>query len=688
MKKFFDPQAIAVVGASANPAAIGGKPIQQLLAHGYGGKIYPVNPKREMVQDLRCFPSLGEVPGPVDLVIVAVAATRVAQVIAECGQLKIPYAVILSSGFADAGAAGQQAQEDLLVTARDHGVRLLGPNCVGFIGMNNNLYAGFGAFFDYEFSPGSVGFVTQSGGVGGSLLTVADEAGVNFGHFVHTGNAADMDIETLLEAFIEDPKINTLLAYVEGLGTTGRFSQIAYEALRANKPLLVWKAGQHESSASAVVSHTGRMAGNMERYRAVFEKYGVIEVNDTIDMVDVLRLAQGGVHAAAGRVGVVSVSGGAGVIAADYLAVSQNLSLAEFDDSVVADIAAQLPSFATARNPIDVTAQIFNEPDLFERVVAALTEHDTVDQVLACVASVHSAVGTQIAQAIASAKHASGVPIVVSWSARESLNKEAFDILREAGVPVYASPERALKALDKMADFSRARKELHDDADPRHAAPGSRGNRSWARSVEFDVLNELKSHGVSIPEQLMVSDEESAVAAARKLGFPLVIKAQSPDIPHKVDAGCVHLGLRSEQEVVSAVAQIRSIVAQMGDIDSRGLVVQGMVNQGVELILGYIRDESLGGFLLIGKGGSGVEQMDDRVLVPTPANLKTVIAKIRSLRVTVEGNIEEQAIERIAKVALSLQNVVAASDTQLREIEINPVIITGQNVTAVDALAI
>lgn len=686
MQHLFNPRSIAVVGASANPAATGAKPILQLQAHGYPGEIYPVNPKRDEVLGLRCYPSLAELPGSVDLVIVAVPAPAVPAVVEAAGRIGAPHVMVLSSGFSDAGGEGVERQDELAEIARTAGVRVIGPNCVGFISTQDRTYAGFGAFFDYEYRPGNVGFVTQSGGVGGSLLTVADEQGVRFSHFVHTGNAMDVDIETVLEEWVEHPGVNTLVAYIEGLGTSGQFSRVASRALEAGKPLVVWKAGQSSASASAVVSHTGRMAGDMERYRAVFERYGVLEVDDSQDMIDLLKLAQEGARPAGGRVGVISVSGGAGVVAADCLERADALELAEFSDAVEAQIAEQLPGFATAKNPVDVTAQIFADPQLFQRVVEVLKQHDAADQILACVASVHSTVGVQVAEAIVEASRSLGVPIVVAWSARDELNGEAFALLAAAGIPVYKSPERALKAMDRFTKFALKTRALNGtaaDQTPLHA-----GRRSWERTVEFDVLEELRTLGVRVPQQELVQNPSEAVEAASTVGYPLVVKLQSPDVPHKAAVGAVRVGLGSAQEVEDAAQHMFELAQSRPDDEMRGVLVQQMAQAGTELILGYLRDHSLGGFYLLGRGGSGVEQMGDRVLIPAPATHEEVVRQLTTLSVVADANLGQDSLDAVADVVMAMQRVVAESSAGLEEIEINPVIVRASDVTAVDALAV
>lgn len=688
MKRLFSPRNVAVVGASANPSAIGGQPIRQLLKHGFDGGIFPVNPNRESVQDLRCYPSVADLPDDVDVALIAVPAPNVIPVIEQCGSRKIPFAVVLSSGFADAGAEGARLQRALLECGRASGVRIVGPNCVGYIAMAQKLYAGFGAFFDYDFAAGPVGFVTQSGGVGGSLLTILDEQGARFRHFVHTGNAADIDIEQVLRAFIEDPGTTVLLAYVEGLAENSAFADAAACALVAGKPLVVWKAGTSTRSNMAVVSHTGRMAGDIERYRAVFRKYGVIEVDDTTVLGDVLTLAQARCIPQGRRVGIVSVSGGAGVIAADCLDAAEYLRLAQLSANTEAQIAGALPGFATSTNPIDVTAQIFTQPDLFEKVVAILCGNDEVDLIVACVASVHSAVGERIAHAISQTRKSVDIPIIAVWASRPELNRTAFDLLGAASVPLFRTPERALRAADKLGVLAeaRARPEATPAATPRRGSSASA--LDWSRTTEADVLLHLEQYGIRVPRLKVVRSEIEAVEAFRDIGGPVAMKIQSPDIAHKAAIGGVRLGIDATGAAGDAYRELMAAAGKVRGAEVCGVVVQGMVEPGPEVICGYVHDAVLGDFLLCGSGGTNTEQARDVRLIPMPATADDTRRALSSTAIGKRLLRANHGVDDIVDVLGRLQDVVLDSADRLREIEINPVIVTSSGCVAVDALAV
>ncbi|MDN3519806.1 acetate--CoA ligase family protein [Aquisalimonas lutea] len=696
MRRLLSPSSIAVVGASTNPKAIGGQPIRQLFNHGYSGRVLPVNPNRDTVQELECFPSVSELPGDVDVALIAVPAPNVEGVVEECGKKGIPYAVVLSSGFADAGGDGIELQERLVKTAQKYGVRILGPNCVGYISMTHNFYGGFGAFFDYQFASGPVGFVTQSGGVGGGLLTILEERGIRFSHFLHTGNAADIDIETGIEAFVDDPDTNVILAYLEGLANNSRFRQVAERALVARKPIIAWKAGKSARSGTAVVSHTGRMAGDIDRYRAVFERYGVVEVDDTEDLSDTLKLAQMQCIPHGRRVGIVSVSGGAGVIAADCLEEAENVELVDFKDETERKISELLPGFATSRNPIDVTAQIFNEPDLFEKVVGAVCEENEVDVIVTCIASVHGEVGETIARAIADTQSKVGVPIVTVWASRDELNAPAFRILDEKVVPIFRSPERALRALDRVAAFgiTLTAREKEKEARPTELPERLDGqydasqDKQLTRLTEFDTLEMLRTYGVAVPEQRLVTDEGDVSQALKDVGTPVVMKVQSPDIAHKAEIGGVALTVESEDDAITAYRQIMDAASKVSGAEIRGVVMQRKSRPGVEIICGYVRDAVLGDFLLCGGGGTDVEKKRDVQLIPMPATTREIRDKVRRVHAVRKFESQHHQFDSLITVISALQQFALDHAGDLGEPEINPVIINEDSVIAVDALAI
>lgn len=698
LQRLFSPNRIAVVGASGNPTSIGGQPVRQLRQHGYTGDIYPVNPNRDTVQGFPCVPSVDALPADVDVAVVAVRAHLVEEVLQACGRKAIPFVVILSSGFADAGAEGERHQSRLVDQAKTLGVRILGPNCIGYINLQDAVYAGFGAFFEYDFEPGRVAFVTQSGGVGGAILTLADEAGIRFSHFLHTGNEADLGVGPLLGALLENPGTDVLVTYIESLTSSAEFPALASRALAVGKPLVVWKAGTSEASAKAVVSHTGRLAGSIDRYRAVFRKWGVIEVDDTLDLIDVLTIAQSGRLAAGGRVGVVSVSGGAGVIAVDSLEDARHLTLASFATDTVDKISEFLPGFATSENPVDVTAQIFNNPGLFEDVVRTVYEQGEVDLIVAYLASVHSEVGERVAQAVVEAQRQVALPIVVVWAARESLNQSAFEILRREQIPLFRTPERAMRALDRVGPLVEARnaRAMDQEAGPARTTPRpSQYSRDIGCGgvVEHDVLELLRSYGVPVPEQRLLTDASHVADAFTDLGGPVVMKLQSPDVAHKAAVGGVRLKVNDLEVARQSFDDLCQVGEDIADAEIRGVLMQRMVGRGLELICGYVHDDVLGDFLLCGMGGGNVEQLRASILVAIPASRKEIARALdevlSSTLAHAEGvEVGAEARERCCDIIDTLQQVASDYHGKIRELEINPIIVVRDSVCAVDALAV
>ena len=688
MNRFFAPSSIAVVGASSEPERLGGQIVRQLLRHGYAGDIYPVNPSHDYVQGLRSYKTVADLPLGIDVAVVAVRSTQAIEAVEQCGVKGIPYVIVVSSGFADAGAEGGQLQDELLAVTKRYGLRMLGPNCVGYMSMSSRVYAGFGAFYEYEFDAGSVSFVTQSGGVGGALLTIADEAGVRFQHFVHTANAADIDVEAVLDAFIDDPKTKILAAYIEGLAEGSNFGAVAARALAADKPLVVWKAGRSEDSAMSVISHTGRVAGAIDRYRALFRKHGVVEVDDTDQFVDVLRLLQASAVPSGGKIGVVSVSGGIAVVAADALASSDYLTMPDFSSETERRISQILPSFAKATNPIDITGQVITDPELLERVVTALREGKEVDAMLVCVASLHSKVGEKIAHAICATKAAVDIPVIVAWAARESLNGSAFSQLNSAGIPVFRNAERAVCAMDRVMPYVLARNMKATTKIPEKNISSPERSIKWGKNAEYESLEILAARGINIPKQSLALTRQQAILAADTIGYPVVMKIQSPDIPHKAEIGGVHLGIANAAEATLAYEALDCLRIALPEKDIRGVIVQKAVPAGVEILCGFVRDVVLGDFIVCGTGGSNVEKQRDVRLVAMPANAEELR---RALLLTSVGDrLAEIAggVEGAVDLLLKLQQVVECSGNELQELEINPVIASADAVIAVDALIV
>jgi len=416
----FSPRAVAVIGASADVSSIGGRTVHTLKTHGFEGKIYPINPKYEEIQGLRCYPSIEAVPGGVDLAVVAIGASHVSGILRQCGEKGVRSAMIVSAGFAETGVEGRRMQQEMAAIGREYNMRLIGPNCQGLMNLPDKVWAGFGSPFALDdLRPGTVSLATQSGGFGYAAVILTEEEGIGFRHVVSTGNEADLESLDFFEYFLEDAGTEVVAGYIEGFRDGRRFQRVAETALDRRKPLLIWKVGDSEVGQRAAASHTANLGGAAALYRAVFREKGVQEVSDVYELADLSRAFRGGKLPAGNRVGAVTISGGSGVLVADYCA-AHGLELPTLSQSTVEKMRGLVPSFASLVNPVDVTAHIFNDVTLLEKALHLLVEDDALDSLLIMPASVGGEMAVRIAREVARVSAQTPKPILMAWTARLS----------------------------------------------------------------------------------------------------------------------------------------------------------------------------------------------------------------------------------------------------------------------------
>src|SRR5262245_1577912 len=364
-ERLFHPDGIAIIGASADIGRIGGHPIKALKNAGYRGGIFPINPKYGELHGLACFPDVMSLKRRCDLAVVAVPAPGVANAIRDCGKAGIPFAVVLTAGFRETGAEGRKLEAELKAAATESGVRIVGPNCQGMLSLQSRVYAAFGSVADEtEFRHGSVSCAFQSGGFGYSVVNLAEAQGVGFRVCISSGNETDIDMPELLSAFLDDPGTSLAFAYLEGTPDARRLLDVGRKSLETGKPVLIWKAGTTEAGVKAAASHTANMTGSYDLYRAALRQAGLIEVDDVEPIVDIAKLFAQGRLPKGNRVGVLSISGGSGVVFADA-AVQGGLCLPPFSQETLASLKKVVPWFGSPENPADVTANLVNNMGLF-----------------------------------------------------------------------------------------------------------------------------------------------------------------------------------------------------------------------------------------------------------------------------------------------------------------------------------
>ena len=696
-RRLFRPAAVAVVGASTDESSISGQPLKFLRQHGYAGTIYPVNPKYREIRGLACYPDVASLPSAPDVALIAVAAKRVPDVLRQCGEKGVPFAVVLTSGFAEIGEAGERAQAEIVALADRYGIGVIGPNCQGMMNIAEDVYLGFGAPFGLDYRKGAVSLTSQSGAFGNAVLMLAEQAGLGFRHYLSTGNESCTTTLDLMDYFIGDPGTEIIAAYVEGFKDASRFVGLGRKALAAGKPMLVWKVGNSAAGAKAAASHTANLGGAPALYRAAFRQAGAIEVSDVTDLADCAHALLAKRLPRGNRVAVVTISGGAGILMADRCS-DAGLELPALAPETVEKLRAIVPAFAALNNPIDVTAGILDDPAMFREALRLIAADPNVDMIGLPLAAVGGAVGTTLAREVAALRKETDVPILVAWNAAEASAHEAYAILAEAGVPRYDTPVRCARGFDALWQYARARRRLTEiRAEPaltiEHPEQRAAIRGRTQDLAEFEAKRVLAAYGIPVTREALAATRDEAVRAAGEIGFPVALKIQSADIPHKTEAGGVRIGVADGEAVAAAFDEIVVNArrhAPAARID--GVLVQEMVAGGTEVILGVNNDPLFGPAIMFGLGGIFAEVFKDVTFRLAPVTRSEAVEMIREIRAfkVLDGargrpkaDVEAlaDAILRLAALAIDLRGEVA-------ELDVNPLFVlpAGQGVKAGDAL--
>ncbi len=695
LDRLFSPRSIAIIGASADENSISGQPIRFLREHGYPGRVYPVNPKYASVGGHPAFADIASLPEACDVALVAVAARHVPDVLHELGRRGVKRAIVLSSGFAEAG--DDAAQQQIAHIAAEHGLCLIGPNCQGMMNIAEGYALGFGTPFGLKYRRGALSLTSQSGAFGNSVLMLADDEGVGFRHYVSTGNEAVMTTLDFVEHFADDPHTHIIASYVEGFRDAERTVAVGRRALAAGKPWLVWKVGNSAAGARAAASHTANLAGAPAVYRAAFRQARAIEVGDVDELADCARAFAGRRLPRGSRIAVVSVSGGAGILMADRCS-DAGLELPPLSDATLRALREMLPAFAALNNPIDLTAEALHSPQVFGQVLHLIAQDPAIDMIGLPMAAVSGEPARVVAQALADLHRQVTMPIMVAWNGPEAATQQAYALLDEAGIPRFRTPVRCARGFAALWRHAQARQAWQAmTGTPMRALqrPAIRAELA-ARGgdlAEHEAKRVLADYGITPTRETLVSSADGAVRAAAEIGYPVVLKLQSADVPHKTEAGGVRVGLADADAVTAAHDDILSSAkrfAPQAHID--GVLVQEMVRGAVEVIVGVNDDPAFGPVLMFGLGGIHAEVMKDvsfRLAPVTAAEARTMVHEIRAFALLdgargapkADINALAEVIERVGALAVDLRGVLA-------ELDINPLFVLpqGQGVRAGDAL--
>lgn len=693
LARLIDPRSVAVVGASETPASFGARTLANLS--GFTGELYPINPKYTSLGGLKCYPSLASLPTPPDCVVLAVPRAAVEGMLKQAGEAGAGGVIVYASGFAETGHPDDAAlQRRLTALAAQYAMPLIGPNCVGLINTATGMNASFSSIPAYS-PPGAaaIGVVSQSGAMGISLLQAA-ERGVNFSHMLTVGNAAGADVADLLEYLVAAPECKSIACQFEGLADPLKLLRVGRLAKAAGKAVIVHKLAQGKEGASVALSHTGSLAGTPAYYDALFRKAGFVTVDNLESLLETAVF-----FAKAGRsdifgAGVLSGSGGAAILAADC-AEKHGVDLPPFEPQVQAVIEAHMPDFGAARNPCDLTAQVLNKPETMPACARALLQSSNIGVLI--VTQNVAIPGTERAAGFAALARETGKTVCFAWMS-EWLEGPGAREAESSGVALFRSLDRCMAAIAKLREWTAFIARTDDFVPVAGALASARGNELLA-GAQDGVLTEraakqlIAAYGICVAAERAVASAGDAATAAQELGFPVVLKIESPDILHKTEAGGVRLNLRSREEVSAAFDGVTAAVrrhAPGARID--GALVQAMVPAGLEIIVGGRIDPQFGPVLLLGLGGVFVELLQDTVAVLCPVSVPEAQLSLDLLkgRRLLEGFRGSEPVDRarLAQAISSASELLANHQQLLSEFEINPLVCSGARITAVDGLAV
>jgi acetyltransferase len=694
LDRIFAPRSVAIIGASARVGSVGNSVLQNLRTAS-NLKLFPVNPKHDHLDGLPCWPSIASLPAVPDLAVIATPAATVPSLVQECGAAGVGGLVILTAGFGETGATGKSIEAEVRQSAAKFPeMRILGPNCLGFMAPHRELNA---SFVDQLPPRGSVAFISQSGALCSAILDWATTQNVGFSYFISLGNMLDIGVAELLDYLAEDPWTKSVVLYLESVTEARQFMSAA-RGLSRSKPIIAYKAGRYAESAKAAASHTGALAGVDAVYEAAFARAGIVRVLESEDLFDCAELLSRSRPVRGPRLAIVTNAGGPGVMATDAL-IAVRGQLAKLNEATITELNNQLPATWSHNNPVDIIGDA--PPERFRAAISAVLADEGVDALLVILSPQSMTDPTRTAEeVIASAAHSSK-PVLTSWMGGQRV-AEGITKLQQAGISNYASPEQAIRAFTYLVSAAVRQELLYetpremplkfslDKAELRDQVLCVIGNGSG--TLTEDKSKEiLAAYGIPITRTLVATSAKEAITCSRELGYPVVLKLYSPDITHKSDVGGVELNLSNDAAVERAWQDIVSR-AQTKRPEARilGVTVQSMVlhPQGRELIVGAKRDPVFGSVLLVGAGGTAAEIWQDSTLELPPLSERLGRRMLESLRSwpLLQGyrgkpgvNVD-QLIETLMRVSYLVAHL-----PEITELDINPLLATPDGALALDA---
>ncbi|MFO7810736.1 MAG: acetate--CoA ligase family protein, partial [Candidatus Delongbacteria bacterium] len=691
----FKPKRIALIGVSSNPNSVSGKVLSNIVKGGFKGVVYPVNPNYEAVMAMTCFSDLSALPKKPDLAVIATPPGEVREWVEKCGEQKINGVIIMSSGFGETGEEGRKLEDDIRLTrSKYRDMRILGPNCLGIIVPGFKLNASFAPDTPKK---GHIAFISQSGALCTSVLDWAKEEKIGFSSFVSIGNTIDVDYGHLIDYFGEDEDTHSIILYIESITNARKFIT-ASRAFARTKPIIVYKAGRFPESAAVAASHTGAMAAEDDVYEAAFKRTGLARVYDIGEIFDCAELIARNKIPKGARLGVITNAGGPGVMATDALIASKG-ELAKLSEETIEYLNMNLPEQWSHGNPVDVLGDARSKR--LAKAVRAVVQDKNVDAALVILTPQAMTNPTNAAKAVAEIQNNTKKPILASWLGGASMN-EGVNFLNENGVATYKTPEQAVRAFMVLVDYARNLETLYETPKdiPVEFSFNRKKIRDQFRSVTKDhaeILSEenskklLNAYGIKVSMPRPAETKNEAAVLSEETGYPVVMKIDSPDISHKTDVGGVDININDGKEALESYEKIiRDAKKARPDAEIKGVTVQKMIKMkdSTELILGIKKDSVFGTVILVGAGGITAELFGDRSIGFPPLNERLARMMLEDLKIypVLKGyrGRKKADIDKLIETMIRI-SYLAADYPEIKELDINPLLVGAEGVTALDA---
>lgn len=690
LDNFFRPKSIAVIGASRTPGKVGYDILKNIIQYGFDGKVYPINPGASEILGKKTFPTIIDVPENIDLAVIVVPAKNVLEVIEQCGKKKIDSAIIITAGFRESGLEGNKLEQELIRTAEKSGVRFIGPNCLGLIDCHSRVNASFAAGMPEK---GNIGFFSQSGALCLAVLDRALPDEIGFSKFISMGNKADITDTDIMLALAEDENTKVIIGYIEGVSDGRKFMEVASQVTR-KKPLIILKAGITSSGAKAASSHTGALAGREAAFDAAFKQSGIIRAH-TINELFNYAIAFANQPLPRGpNVAIITNSGGPGILAADACDKA-GLQLIPLHKELVDELRTFLPPVASFYNPIDILGD--SGADRYDKAINTVLKDERINGLIVLLTPTAVVNVQDTAMSIVNIARLIDRPILTSFMGKKT-TEQANKILTKYNVPNYNYPEEAVATFHAMYHYNvwikkkeKTFQEFSGFKEKANHIFNKVRDENRERLTDSEVHDVLNAYGFSQPKGLFARTSEEAVAAAKGIGYPVVMKIVSPQIIHKSDIGGVKVNLNNKKEVENAFFDITTHLRNiMPTAHIYGVMIQEMISGGKEVIAGITKDPQFGHMVMFGLGGIYVEVMKDISFRIAPLSKEDVHEMVRETKtfpllrgVRGESEADIEAIEN----ALLLLSQMAIDFPEIVEADINPLLVKkrGEGIIAIDA---